>query len=155
MDQHTDTQPSEEEPPTTETDFDALVEEARSTPTFENQDKLWRAAFALPEWLFIARGDAPNVQPFFGLMDNVPWIFAFTDGAHLQDFGQQQGLLDEDGAISYISMGRADAVDYILGLEDMGLAGVQFNYGPHGWYAPIATLRTIDNFYKQPSSSPS
>ena len=54
--------------------FDELSKKAMETNAMEDLSALFGAAFALPEWHFIARGELPNVAPYVASNPPLPII---------------------------------------------------------------------------------
>ncbi|MCZ7649429.1 MAG: hypothetical protein M5U26_29925 [Planctomycetota bacterium] len=128
-------------------DFDALVEEAKQTGTDEAMSRLWAATYALPQWNFIARGELPNVRPFIGVMEDRPFLMAFTDSAHARAFGERQGFLAPDGSLQLLAMPVAGFVETAASYAAGGVFGIMFNNGPHGYFAPLSNVRPMYDFH--------
>lgn len=131
-------------------DFDALSRRtAEPDATIEDSTDLYAATFRLPEWLFIARGEAPNFTPYIASNEAVAegkhMIRAFTDGVRLRRFAAESGLLQENGDALILSIKTRDVIDYLEQLETDGVYGVWFNCDneSYGYFTPLKQLRPI------------
>lgn len=138
------------------TDFDALARESFRMTATEDLDPLFRAAFALPEWHFIRRGEAPNFYPYIasnrGFAANQPMIRAFTDSARLLRFARENNLTEADGSCPTLTIPTENASDYLEQFAAHGAFGVWFNSDSEsdGFYIPIGRLRTIKERFDTP-----
>lgn len=131
-------------------DFDELSRKIqRVNPLMEDMDALFSAAFALPEWLFIARGELPNVNPYIAanaeVADGKQMIRAFTDSTRLQRFAQENNLTDADGSAQMLSIPTKGIVEYLEQFIEYGVHGVWFNSDSvsDGFFIPIKQLQPI------------
>lgn len=108
-------------------------------------DRLWGAAFGLSEWLFIARGQSPNVRPYIGYKDgNVPMIFAFTDRDRLEDMARRLKLIDAaNGTIPTFSLPTKNVVSYLVQFAPHGVKGVWINPNGNGFSSNLDSLSAI------------
>lgn len=137
---------------TTETDssnvdFSALVKEARDTGNKEDEIKLWREVYKLDEWYAVARGELPDIHPFIGIVDDKPFIIAFTDGRKAFDFAKQQGFIDKDGKSQILSLPVIGVIENVQSYIDDDVFGILFNSGPDGFYAPLSNLLPMAYYY--------
>lgn len=77
-------------------DFDRLAPSAKSSNGgMAEMENLYGHSFALPTWLFLARGSEPNVTPYVAstpqYADGQPMIHAFTDPQRLIQNGWRIG----------------------------------------------------------------
>lgn len=129
------------EPP--KTDFDALVAEAKALESDDPMARLWAAVYALPQWLFIARGEPPNLRPYIGVVDEKPFLMAFTDPAHAKDFAKGNGLAAPDGSVGVLAMPVPGFIETLPEYERHGVFAVMFNPGEHGFFAPLANVKAL------------
>lgn len=127
-------------------DFDQLSQAAYSNgqPDMGALDKLWTAVFQLEKWLFISRGEMPNVRPYIGYKDEkTPMIFAFTDTDRLEDLARQQNLLNADKTIPILAIPSANIVGYLEQFAQYGVKGIWFNPNGYGFFSPLENLKAI------------
>ena len=69
------------------------IARAQSDPTDANIEALWRAVFQLQVWYFLPSDvDGPST-PMVLVIDDRPWLVAFTNFRRLRDFLREQDLL--------------------------------------------------------------
>jgi hypothetical protein len=131
-------------------DFDDLSRKTNATNVApEHFNRLFAATFALPNWLFIARGEAPNFNPYVasaaGTAEGRQMIRAFTDGKRLHRFATENGLLDASGQALTLTIPTAGVIEYLEQFEQYGVYGVWFNSdsGSDGYFTPLKQLRVI------------
>lgn len=137
-------------PPTSENRFDALMASAKQA---ESQElliqcfrSLWAAFLDLETWIFLTSGGSNPEQasPFIGIIDGKPWAMVFTDPQKAAEFaGPAPRFRDAEGELLFLAMPRMQALQWILGLQQDGVAGLRINQGEFGWMAPLANLPAI------------
>jgi len=129
--------------------FDALSVKATGTNAMEDLNDLFGAAFALPEWHFIPRGELPNVAPYVAsnaqYADNQPMIRAFTDTKRLIRFAKENNLTKPDGSCDSLTIPTANIIEYLEGFIPQGAYGIWFNSDTtsDGFFIPLKQLRPI------------
>lgn len=132
-----------------EADFDALSKSAFTTNAGGDLDKLFGAVFALPEWLFIARGEMPNVNPYIAanaaVTDGQQMVRAFTDSRRLQRFAKENNLTEVNGSCYILSVPTSGIIEYLEQFTAYGVHGVWFNSDTEseGFFIPLKQLRPI------------
>lgn len=139
---------SESPAPAPGPDFDALREAAgKNAPGAMNA--LWQATYGLEKWFFVGSGSLPSeVRPFCGELNDAPHVFAFTDAARANVFGQAQGLRVQtnagSGAVGVLEVARDEAIGLVLSLQNQGVVGIAFNVGSGagagGYFAPLGNV---------------
>lgn len=131
-------------------DFDELSRKTNQpNPPMEDLNALFGATFALSEWLFIARGEMPNVNPYIAANAAVAggqqMIRAFTDSNRLQRFARENNLTDADGNSQMLSIPTEGIVEYLEQFIEYGVHGVWFNSDSvsEGFFVPLKQLRPI------------
>jgi len=131
-------------------DFDSLARAASAAGApMDAMNALWGAAFSLGEWLFIARGAVPDMQPYVasnaGVGDGAPMLKAFTDTAKLQRFARENALTGPDGDVPVLSIPGAQAIAFVQQFSSAGVWGVHFNAdgGSDGFFAPLLQLSVV------------
>ena len=142
-------------------DFDALSRKTQENGVArEDFDRLFKATFALPEWLFIARGEAPNFNPYVaskeGIADGQQMVRAFTDGTRLHRFAVENGLLDANGEALILTIPTSGVIKYLEQFEQYGVYGVWFNSDlqSDGYFTPLKQLRIIQEHLNEAEIPP-
>lgn len=140
----------EPQPPASENRFDTLMALAKRA---ESQERLiqrfrsiWASFLELETWVFLTTGGSNPEQasPFIGIIDGKPWALAFTDPRKAAEFaGEDPRFRDSDGGLLFIAMPKMQALQWVLGLQQDGVAGIRINQGEFGWMAPLANLPAI------------
>lgn len=132
-------------------DFDMLTAAAfpgQQVGPIAAVNALWRAAFALDQWLFIMHPAAvSDPQPFVANEAGYACMFAFTDGERLRGFAKENDLVAEKGSALMLGISPHNAIEW--GREELERGGsqrVHFNFGGPGWFAPMARLPDIYDF---------
>ncbi len=129
--------------------FDELSKKAMETNATEDLNALFGAAFALPEWNFISRGELPNVYPYVAsnaaVADNQPMIRAFTDTKRLTRFARENNLTEADGSAKMLTIPTENIIPYLEGFIPQGAFGVWFNSDSESkdFYIPLKQLQPI------------
>ena len=133
-----------------EVDFDALARKAnQSGGASEELNKLFGAVFALEKWIFIARGELPNVNPYIAskadYQNGQNMIRAFTDSTRLARFAKENNLMSADGSMQMLQIPTDKIVDYLEQFTENGVGGVWFNSDTEsdGFSSPLQQLRPI------------
>lgn len=131
-------------------DFDELSRRThRANPPMEDLNALFGAVFALSEWLFISRGELPNVNPYVASNAEVAggqqMVRAFTDSNRLQRFARENNLTDAEGNALMLTIPTKGVVEYLEQFIEYGVHGVWFNSdtGSEGFFVPLKQLRPI------------
>ncbi|CAN5383521.1 hypothetical protein BH10ACI1_BH10ACI1_15420 [soil metagenome] len=134
----------------TNVDFDALARKSNeSGGAMDDLNNLFGATFALEKWLFIARGELPNVNPYVAAnaeyAGGQQMIRAFTDSDRLQRFAKENNLTDVDGSAQMLTVPTVGIVEYLEQFINNGVHGVWFNSDTvsDGYFIPLAQLRPI------------
>ncbi len=135
---------------TNDINFNVLARKAiESDGAMEDLDELYGAAFALPDWHFIARGTFPDVNPYIAsnaeYADGQQMVRAFTDTDRLQRFAKENNLTQADGSALLLSIPTANIIDYLEQFIALGVHGVWFNSDieSDGFFVPLKQLRPI------------
>ena len=104
------------------------------------QRALWRAVYALPRWLFIARGDEDEPRPFIADLPEGPTIYAFTRGERAREFAVQRLGLPEEEAGLMLAIPTASAAEWVAGFAEHGVQRIMFD---DEFFAPIGNLLPI------------
>ncbi len=131
-------------------DFDALCRATmKPNATTEDLNRLYKAAFALPKWNFIARGEFPNVTPYVAsnahYADGQYMIRAFTDADRLHRFAKENNLTDERGEVLILDIPIENIIGYLEQFIADGVHGIWFNSDAQsdGFFVPLKQLRPI------------
>jgi hypothetical protein len=128
-------------------DFDALIVAAAAEDTEHTKDAndaLWRALFALPEWVFVGKPDhtGPSVPTIIN--QGKRRTFAFTDRARAALFSRENNLHGQNGQAVTVSKSPVDVVDWLTNSSTSnGVEVLHINFGGQGYYIPAANLPKI------------
>ncbi|HJV22249.1 MAG TPA: hypothetical protein VJ570_06120 [Holophagaceae bacterium] len=135
---------------TNEHPFDALMAQAKTAPSEEEQiacfKGLWKRFLELDTWIFLTTGvaDLEHASPFIGIIEEQPWALVFTDPEKAGQFaGPDPRFRDAEGNLIFMGIPTMEAVAWVMGLGEHGVVGLRINQGEFGWYAPLANLPAI------------
>ena len=129
-------------------DFDALSAEGKRTQSQAAMAQLWAAVYALPSWYFVIRPERQPVSPFVGVVDNQPFLMAFTDKQRADQFARRQGFVDAAGATSILATSVQGMVQNADDYRAQGVFGILFNDGPNGFFAPLTNLAPMWQYFQ-------
>lgn len=124
-------------------DFDALRNAAATNADAHAMDRLWDATMRLEKWHFVQRAEinSPQFKPFCGVVQDKPFVMAFTDGLRANAFGHRNKLYTPGtDAVGVLAMPAEHAIPLVLHLGHAGVFGILFNDGPAGYFAPLTNL---------------
>lgn len=125
--------------------YDALARAARESGGARPAlDALWGAAYRLPSWLFLLRGD--NMIPIACNIDGKSSVMAFTDHPALQRFSKLQQY-DPAGDYSPMILDVESASEMLLGLRARGAEVLLFNHGGEGFSLPLDNLPGLYHYF--------
>lgn len=128
-------------------DFDGLVMAAQFGQNKMAEHDLWKAAFALPAWYFVADSDGDDAQPVVGALDKKPYLIAFTDEERAQHFSADRAKKRNSQPTAVLHMEVADAIDYALTLRDHGVEGLLFNNGGYSFHGLSGQIEDMHKRY--------
>ena len=129
--------------------FDLLVENARSSGTIEDLNLLYLEFFELNEWNYIVSNNCKieDAKPFIGIVDELPWLFVFTDILKADYYARKFGnFLESDGNTLVLTMSQNNSLRIIQQLHERGVYGVRINEGENGWFTDIPGLFNIKSY---------
>ncbi|MEC8321328.1 MAG: hypothetical protein VX012_07960 [Planctomycetota bacterium] len=146
----TDHTPEEAEvdPASIGTELDALAREVRESKDREKLEALWHGTMNLERWYFAGVGQFPNMRPFSGIIDDEPYVMAFTTRARAEKYAHLQNLVPEGGKASVMSFPVPEAARLCVGQHVLGAKWVVFDDGWAGWRFPLDELAPIMNRYR-------
>lgn len=133
-------------------DFDTLATTAQASGSRDDMQRLWAAVYALDQWHFVARGAGQQIQPFIGVAEGRPMLMAFTDRGRAHAFAQANGLADESGAVSVLSIAVHGCVEMAADFARQGVFGILFNMRDQGFFAPLGNLVPMWNYLRGPGA---
>ena len=112
------------------------------------QGDLWTALFQLKQWHLMTFPDSKSVPPGLNIEthDGKKWVMAFTDTDRLYEYAKARNQLNADGTMLGMSVPSQTSFEFLESLQ--GIAGVRFNEGDVGWFAPMGNLRAIHTHLK-------
>lgn len=135
-------------------DFDALALDSQRTQSQAAMERLWAAVYALPTWYFVARPDQLPVQPFVGVVDQQPFLMAFTAKEQADSFARRQGFIDEAGRTTVLALPVQGVVQMAGQYSAQGVFGLLFNNGSAGFFAPMTNLAPMWQFFQARNMAP-
>ncbi|CAM3810453.1 hypothetical protein FLGE108171_15615 [Flavobacterium gelidilacus] len=131
--------------------FDILVEKARNSGSVDDLNELYKSFFKLEKLSFIVSNncDIENPKPFIGIVDEVPWIFAFTDNKKANEYAVEKGNFQtKDGSTFILVLTLKSAISVFAQLDERGVYGIRINDGENGWFTKISGLWDIMSHLK-------
>jgi hypothetical protein len=113
-------------------DFEALALAARTVTSRAGFLALWKAAFELSDWFFVASDGGEDAYPVVGLHDGRPYLLGFTDAERAEAFSAARAAKRGIEPTPVLSMAPSDAADYVADLREQ-IDGLLMNSGPHGF----------------------
>ena len=144
-----------------ELDFDGLARKANeSGGAMEDLNRLFSAAYTLDQWIFIARGELPNINPYVAsradYQNGKQMIRAFTDSNRLLRFARENNLTNADGGAEMLCIPTKGVVEYLEQFIQHGVYGVWFNSDSEsdGFSIPLKQLRPIKEYLEKLNQPP-
>lgn len=130
------------------------VARARAESSTENIQALWRAVFMLKGWYFLPSEDVEGPShPTVVVVDEQPWLIAFTNVRRLKAFARDQGRMGDDGEVHLLVLDPLESMERILDVSD-SVEGVIFNPGsPETFRAPVEALIEYARHFDVPLSN--
>ncbi len=129
--------------------LDRAAEASKQAPTdVAVQERLWRAAFALDRWFFLARGTDDEPTPFALRTDDGAVIFAFStaDRAHAAALGFG---LSEDESSRMLAVPLPSAAAWVASYAEAGVEALVFDAPGNGAMAPLSNLAAMAVYISQ------
>lgn len=131
------------QPARTPDSLDLLMAEARKGDD-DAMARLWEAIYRNPNWFFVRRTESrefsTGFNPFCGVVEDQPSVFAFSDSDRASRFAMRQKLGDSHG-FGVLEMTRDAAIASVLRLASGGVRRIIFNdEPPSGLFAPLTNL---------------
>ncbi|MAD78284.1 MAG: hypothetical protein CMJ51_02810 [Planctomycetaceae bacterium] len=139
------------EPADVRTELDELAAAVRVKASPETLGPLWTATMNLERWFFPGVGAFPNLRPFSGLIDEEPYVMAFTVRARAERYAHTQNLVPEGSKPAIMSFPVVEAAKLCTRQHERGARWVVFDDGWAGWRFPLQQLAAIVNKYHVPS----
>lgn len=135
------------ETPTT-SEFAGLVAAAYKTgapPTDAALHDLFAALSRLERWHYVVAPDQKaSPTPFQSVFNEKKCVFAFTDENYANVFAKDNGLLDESGQVSLLTMSVPESIEWLEGQAQAGsIEIVHLNFGSEGWFSGASDLPRI------------
>lgn len=110
--------------------------------------RLWAAVYALPSWYFVARMSGQSVSPFVGVVNEQPFLMAFTAKDRADQFARRQGFVDAAGQTTILALPLPGVVQTAEEYRAQGIFGILFNDGPNGFFAPLTNLGPMWQYFQ-------
>ncbi|SDQ78076.1 hypothetical protein [Microbacterium sp. cf332] len=140
--------PAEPAPETIAELDDAAAASKASPADAAVQERLWRAAFALDRWLFIARGSDDEPTPFALRSDEGAVIFAFSTADRAHEAALGFGL-SEDEASRLLAVPLPSAAAWVASYAEAGVEAMVFDAPGNGAMAPLSNLAAMAVYISQ------
>lgn len=130
-------------------ELDAAAEASKLAPADAAvQERLWRAAFALERWLFLARGSDDEPTPFALRTEEGGVIFAFSTADRAHSAALEFGL-PEDEASRMLAVPLPGAAAWVASYAESGVEAVVFDAPANGAMAPLTNLAAMAVYISQ------
>jgi len=103
---------------------------------------LWAEVFALPQWIFIARGGLERPQPYIGVFPQGPMLCAYTTPDRAREGALAMGLPEEEAGL-VLAVPAEGIVDWAASFQQHGVVGITFDHPRLGFFSPLANLLPI------------
>lgn len=123
----------------TPTDVDARIA-ALTAGAPDAEIDLWRAVVRLPQWFFIARGEADNPRPYGVAFDAGPVICLYSSAERANEAAASLGLIEEGGSTALLAVPLPAALDWMQSFAAAGVFGVALDHPQVGHYIPLPNL---------------
>jgi len=123
-------------------EIDELVEEARLTGETEATERLWKAVFSLPSWIFVGEPDDPE-RPHCMMVHDRPVAMIFTSREKAHNFAVREEMIGEDEEATLLETPPSHAAAWLAEAGSEGLGGAVFDEGVNGFYLPIEELDSL------------
>ncbi|QLD13343.1 hypothetical protein HW566_12470 [Microbacterium oleivorans] len=134
-------------------ELDAAAAASRQAPADAAvQERLWRAAFALERWLFLARGSDDEPTPFALSTDEGAVIFAFSTADRAHEAALGFGL-PEDEASRMLAVPLPAAAAWVASYAEAGVEALVFDAPGNGAMAPLSNLAAMAVYISQNPST--
>ena len=121
----------------------ALLDVNRLDPTnVEAVKATWRAYFALPMWLFVARGTVEQPSPFIVVLDERPTLLVFSDADGAKSAAIALGVPEAEASM-ILAVPTAGVVDWAVTFVQLGVLDIQVDRQLGGFIAPLQMLPAI------------
>ncbi|OYC98655.1 hypothetical protein CI089_03045 [Microbacterium sp. Yaish 1] len=129
--------------------LDEAAAASKASPTDAAvQERLWRAAFALDRWLFIARGSDDEPTPFALRSDEGAVIFAFSTADRAHEAALGFGLAEEE-ASRLLAVPLPSAAAWVASYAEAGVEAMVFDAPRNGAMAPLSNLAAMAVYISQ------
>ena len=130
-------------------ELDAAAAASREAPEdVAVQERLWRAAFGLGRWLFLARGSDDEPTPFALRTDDSAVIFAFSTANRAHEAALGFGL-PEDEASRLLAVPLPEAAAWVASYAEAGVDALVFDAPVNGAMAPLSNLAAMAVYISQ------
>lgn len=134
-------------------DFDSLALASRDAANKTGEHNLWNAVMHLPCWYFVgASTDDGDMEPLVGMMDDQPYLVAFTDEDRAADFAESRAAESGSEEASFMEADLPDAIEFCKALRDSGVEGVFFNADSEAFAASLSDVIDMYTRYADASS---
>lgn len=112
------------------------------------QERLWRAVFAIDQWLFIARGSDDEPTPFALTTDDGPVIFAFSTAERARAAAVGFGIADDEAG-RLLGVPLPSAAAWVASYAEAGVEAMVFDAPTIGAMAPLSNLAAMAVYISQ------
>lgn len=134
-------------------ELDAAAAASREAPAdVVAQERLWRAAFGIGRWLFLARGSDDEPTPFALRTDEGAVIFAFSTADRAHEAARGFGL-SEDEASRMLAVPLPEAAAWVASYAEAGVEALVFDAPANGAMVPLSNLAAMAVYISQNPSA--
>jgi hypothetical protein len=129
-------------------DFVHLSRAARLAPGPDTHHRLWAAMFELPTWHFVKAPSPTGWMPYYGYVNGLRCVLAFTDAARADGYARFAALVLSGVDTPVLAMAPEAVIQLVPRLKTWGVAGMVVDSGPDSFYAALDHLFALQRTHR-------